>query len=652
MLAGTIAVTALAGLGLMALPAGASTFTVTTLADVVDDSDGVLSLREAVDEANLSAGDDVIVLPPGVHTLSLSSAGGNNDNTGGDLDHLDRGRLTIRGAGLDVTVIDAAGLNDRILDMRSGDLVLEDLTVRNGTVDAGGGAVRAAGSLAATRLGVTANTATNHGGGGLRAAGDVSIAFSRLDGNRTGNNGGAVRGGAALTIVDSVLSGNTAGNAGGAAYAPGAIALTRTMFGSNTAAAHGGAVWTSDSSLTVTDSTFSANRAGGNGGAVRAQDPSTTITASTFTGNVATVGGGAIRQRHGSISVTNSTFDANSATAGGAIWLRNATADLTHVTIADSGSSTEGSVRAAGGSTVTFASTVIAPASGGACTLAGTVNSAGSNAATDTSCLLTGAGDQDGTAVADLQALDNTTGSTMTRLPGASSTLTDASTCDAGVDQRGIGRPEGARCEIGATELRIPVPQPDAVSTPQDAAVTVDVAATATVFDGHVDPTTAATTSGPTNGTTTDGGDGTITYTPLSGWSGTDSFTYQLCGPGESSCNTAVVTITVVAAPTTSTTSTTVAPTTAPPTTVAPTTAPPSTSPATTAPTQAKPGTQNRTAVPTNLPATGATNAERFTVLAAAFLFLGMSVMTVRASAQRQPNRAVFRPQNGGWTRT
>jgi hypothetical protein len=29
-----------------------------------------------------------------------------------------------------------------------------------------------------------------------------------------------------------------------------------------------------------------------------------------------------------------------------------------------------------------------------------------------------------------------------------------------------------------------------------------------------------------------------------------------------------------------------------------------------------------------------------------------MSAMTVRASAQRQPNRAVFRPQNGGWTRT
>ena len=483
--------------------------------------------------------------------------GGNNDNTAGDLDHLDGGRLTIRGAGLDVTAIDAAGLNDRILDMRSGDLVLEDLTVRNGTVNAGGGAVRAAGSLAATRLGVTANTTTSEGGGGLRVAGDVSIAFSRLDGNSSDDNGGAIRSGGALTIVDSVLSGNTAANAGGAAYAPGAIELIRTMFGSNTAAADGGALWTGGSTLTIADSTFSANRAGGNGGAVRAQDPTTTITASTFTANAATVGGGAIRQRHGSISVTNSTFDTNSAPAGGAIWLRNAVADVTHATIAHSESSTEGSVRAAGGSTVTFASTVIAPASGSACTVAGTVNSAGSNAATDRSCLLTGAGDQNGTAVPDLQGLDTNDGTTMTRLPGASSTLIDASTCDTGEDQRGTSRPEGARCEIGAVELRVPVPQPDAATTPQDVAVTVDVAGTATVLDGHVDPTTAATTWGPTNGTTTDGGDGTITYTPPPGWSGTDNFTYQLCGPGESVCTTAVATITVVGAPTSTTTSTT-----------------------------------------------------------------------------------------------
>ncbi len=563
MLAATIAFTALIALGLMARPADAATFTVTTTADVVDPSDGVLSLREAIDEANLSGGDDVIVLPAGTHTLSLSS-GRNNDNSGGDLDHLDRGGLTIVGAGLDVTIIDAAGLSDRILDMRSGDLVIEDLTLTNGATGGGGGAVRAAGSLAATRVGVSGNAATSGGGGGLRVVGDVSIRSSRLDGNSASNNGGGVRGEAALTIADSTLSGNTAGNSGGAAYAPGATDLARTTFASNSAASHGGGLWAGNASLAITESTFSANRAGGNGGAIRAQNPATTITGSTFTGNAAVNNGGAIRQRNGSLAVTNSTFDADSATAGGAIWLRNAVAELTHVTIADSASSTEGSVRAAGGSTVTFASTLIAPASGSACTLAGTVASAGSNGDTDGSCLLTRPNDQSGTAVPDLLPLSNNAGLTMTRRPAASSSVIDAATCAAGADQRGIARPEGAQCEIGAVELRIPVPQPDAATTPQDVAVNVDVVANDTVNDGHVDPSSAATTSGPSNGSTTDVGDGTITYTPAPGWSGTDSFTYELCGTGESSCNTAVVTVTVTAAPTTTTTSTTTSTTVAP----------------------------------------------------------------------------------------
>jgi hypothetical protein len=41
-----------------------------------------------------------------------------------------------------------------------------------------------------------------------------------------------------------------------------------------------------------------------------------------------------------------------------------------------------------------------------------------------------------------------------------------------------------------------------------------------------------------------DNGDGTITYTPDPGFSGTDSFTYQVCDP-EAACDAATVTITV-----------------------------------------------------------------------------------------------------------
>ena len=224
MLVGAIAAAALVGLGLMAVPAGAATFTVTTTADVVDAGDGVLSLREAIEGANVSAGADEIMLAAGVHTLTIPGTGGNNDNADGDLDHLDSGQLTIRGAGLDVTTIDAAGLGDRILDVRSGDLVIENITVTNGDVVGGGGAIRATNSLAATRLRATGNDATE-GGGAIRVTGSAAatITASRFDGNHSDMNGGAVHG-AGITATESVFSGNTADSAGGALYGPGRTA--------------------------------------------------------------------------------------------------------------------------------------------------------------------------------------------------------------------------------------------------------------------------------------------------------------------------------------------------------------------------------------------------------------------------------------------
>ncbi|AOA73837.1 Ig-like domain-containing protein [Stenotrophomonas rhizophila] len=53
----------------------------------------------------------------------------------------------------------------------------------------------------------------------------------------------------------------------------------------------------------------------------------------------------------------------------------------------------------------------------------------------------------------------------------------------------------------------------------------------------------------PTNGSAVVNGDGTISYTPTAGYTGPDSFTYQLClpAPGGSVCDTATVTLTVSA---------------------------------------------------------------------------------------------------------
>jgi VCBS repeat-containing protein len=82
-----------------------------------------------------------------------------------------------------------------------------------------------------------------------------------------------------------------------------------------------------------------------------------------------------------------------------------------------------------------------------------------------------------------------------------------------------------------------PVSNDDAVSTPEDTPVTIDVSANDTDVDGDLDPTSANVTcangstgcSGPANGTLVNNGDGTFDYTPDPGSSGTDTFVYEIC---------------------------------------------------------------------------------------------------------------------------
>ena len=84
---------------------------------------------------------------------------------------------------------------------------------------------------------------------------------------------------------------------------------------------------------------------------------------------------------------------------------------------------------------------------------AGTITSGGGNIDNDGSCNLTGAGDQSNTD-ALLGPLADNGGPTLTHALGAGSPAIDAavgSACPA-VDQRGVARPQGAGCDVGAYE--------------------------------------------------------------------------------------------------------------------------------------------------------------------------------------------------------
>ena len=112
-----------------------------------------------------------------------------------------------------------------------------------------------------------------------------------------------------------------------------------------------------------------------------------------------------------------------------------------------------------------------------------------------------------------------------------------------------------ALCDTATVSLTVtaapdsPVAVADSTTVSQNGSVGVDVLANDTDPDGDIDPSTVSVTSGPLHGTVSvDPTTGAITYTPAQGYSGPDSFTYQVCD-STGSCASASVSVAVVNVP-------------------------------------------------------------------------------------------------------
>ena len=142
----------------------ACSLVVTTTADVVNPSDGVNSLREAIICANATPGADAINLSAGTYQLTLS--GDNEDQAQtGDLDITDD--LTINGIGQ--VTIDGSGSEptDRIFDVHEVNAEFNSLTITGGDVMGNGGGIRfdGPGTLTILETVIDDNTASQSGGG-------------------------------------------------------------------------------------------------------------------------------------------------------------------------------------------------------------------------------------------------------------------------------------------------------------------------------------------------------------------------------------------------------------------------------------------------------------------------------------------------------
>ncbi|MEM1345020.1 MAG: calcium-binding protein [Pseudomonadota bacterium] len=276
-----------------------ATFTVTTLAD-----SGAGSLRQAISQANATAGRDTVVFDPGLvgDTLRLTS---------GEIEITEAlvidgalgsgGVLTLTGdaMGDDVTLpggitdvkaslsADRLADNTRLFNVTEADaeLTLENLVLTGGRVNAlngsatdttaNGGAVRSLADLTLSDVSVAGNStqapsnnSTDGGfGGGLFTAQSLSLTRTTLSGNIAGGDGGGAFATDQSLIVDSLIDGNTASeNYGGVFISGGEI--RDTVVTNNTAIGPSGGGIGGIGLLRLIDSTINDNRSSVTGGGV------------------------------------------------------------------------------------------------------------------------------------------------------------------------------------------------------------------------------------------------------------------------------------------------------------------------------------------------------------------------------------------------
>ena len=344
-------------------------------------------------------------------------------------------------------------------------------------------------------------------------------------------DGGAiyVNNSATLTLKNVVLYGNTSSEEGGAIYNHmGTVDLTNVRFDSNVADGWGGGMNNEQAVATLKAVTFVNNRAGVNdavgddgkgGGGIDSFNSVLTVTDSLFESNHSYNSGGGLRiMGGGTVSLTNVTLSGNSAQySGGGILNYVGAATLTNVTLRGNTATTGGGIRMVG--LGTLRNTLLAGNVAGNCYAESNILSVGNNLSSDDSCIgsLNQPGDKNSTDPL-LGALQDNGGPTWTHLPGPGSPAIDTGSnggCPA-ADQRGVQRPQGAACDIGAVE--VVAPSPTATPTPAATALPSPVpTGTATpVPTGTVAPVPTGTATPVPTGTPIPVG--TATPTPTSVW--------------------------------------------------------------------------------------------------------------------------------------
>jgi CSLREA domain-containing protein len=493
-------------LGLFPPAASAATITVTTTADEwMADSTSACGLREAIQAANTDApfggcrrgnGADTIQLGAGPYVLDeenmISGVSGQREpddtNENGDLDVT--GDVTILGPASGRATVDASDL-DRAFHIKGpgADVTMRRLEIEDGKTilsdppssshqDGGGIRVEQA-TLRFEDGSITSSEAFLHGG--ALAGTGITLRRSVITGNKAVTGGGlaTTAPGDVITVTDSIIDSNDATNRGGGAALPfgGSLSFTRTVIRENEAPQHGGGIYSlpffGPASVTVADSLIQDNEADndlnndGNGGGLHILEGShpsdLSITGTTIRDNRAENGDGLWLLSDQTLSIANSTISshgtvANAGQGGGIFNAAGTTTRLRNVTFANNAVSTSGNgAHVYNLGTVNVRNSVFGPDSnGGGCNAA--LSESGPNleeAGGAAPCVAGQTGDLGLAALADNggpQLLDSI-GAPMTHaLTAGSPAIGEGTGCE-DTDQRGVPRPQGNGCDLGAYEV-------------------------------------------------------------------------------------------------------------------------------------------------------------------------------------------------------
>lgn len=352
-----------------------------------------------------------------------------------------------------------------------------------------GGAIFNDESLSLSGSTVSGNTAaaSHYGaeGGGIYNDENATVEQTTITGNQaqaSGDGGGFYNDGGAI-VQQSTISGNQVQGPGegGGFYNDGTAELVQTTIsGNQVPGGEGGGIYQDEDDLELVQSTVGPANTAEDGAGMYIDGP-TGITNSTIADNTASEEGGGI-YNEGVTALANVTLFANTAqeaSGGGNLYLDDETLSI------------ENSLIAAGS----------APTSGGNCAFESKealLLSQGYNAEDSNQCALGGTGDKVDASLA-LGALQSNGGPTQTVALNAGSAAIDAGNPGGctnvegeplTVDQRGVARPQGAHCDIGAFEYVPPAPtpvkteSPPAPVAPRDGALTLSPSAFAAASSG------------------------------------------------------------------------------------------------------------------------------------------------------------------------